>query len=114
MRSKFADFGLSVSMEDEKNYFRSEKESEKLPVKWMAPESLLDRKFSEFSDVVSHIFELTVTQEFFSFFLVGFWSDLLGGVQLWKSSLPDHQGLRFTVEVKKWIHFESTSECCLL
>ena len=50
---KVADFGLSVSMADEKNYFRSEKESEKLPVKWMAPESLLDRKFSELSDVVS-------------------------------------------------------------
>ena len=28
---KVADFGLSVSMEDEKNYFRSDKESEKLP-----------------------------------------------------------------------------------
>ena len=50
---KVADFGLSVSMADEKNYFRSDKESEKLPVKWMAPESLLDRKFSELSDVVS-------------------------------------------------------------
>ena len=65
---KVADFGLSVSMEDEKNYFRSDNESEKLPVKWMAPESLLDRKFSEFSDVVSHIFEMTVTQDFFHSF----------------------------------------------
>ena len=52
---KVADFGLSVAVADEKNYFRSDKESEKLPVKWMAPESLLDRKFSELSDVVSHI-----------------------------------------------------------
>jgi serine/threonine protein kinase len=52
---KVADFGLSVAIADEKNYFRSERESgEKLPVKWMAPESLLDRKFSELSDVVSY------------------------------------------------------------
>ena len=51
---KVADFGLSVAVANEKNYFRSES-VEKLPVKWMAPESLLDRKFSELSDVVSHI-----------------------------------------------------------
>lgn len=50
---KVADFGLSVSMADEKNYFRSKDESgKKLPVKWMAPECLLDHKFSEASDVV--------------------------------------------------------------
>lgn len=56
---KVADFGLSVSMDDEKNYFRSDKDSgEKLPVKWMAPESLLDRKFSELSDVVSHMIKV--------------------------------------------------------
>ena len=52
---KVADFGLSVSLDDEKNYFRPDKDcGEKLPIKWMAPESLLDHKFSEFSDVVSH------------------------------------------------------------
>lgn len=51
---KVADFGLSVSLSDEKDYFRPGKDSaEKLPVKWMAPESLSDRKFSEFSDVVN-------------------------------------------------------------
>ena len=51
---KVADFGLSVSIADEKNYFRPDKEArEKLPIKWMAPEGLLDRKFSELSDVVS-------------------------------------------------------------
>ena len=58
---KVADFGLSVSMNDEKNYFRSEKESgEKLPVKWMAPESLLYRKFSELTDVVSCFYYFTI------------------------------------------------------
>ena len=59
---KVADFGLSVSMA-EKNYFRSENESVKLPVKWMAPESLLDRKFSELSDVVSS-YAIAVNQEY--------------------------------------------------
>ena len=51
---KVADFGLSVVMTGNKNYFRGHLSStEKLPVKWMAPESLSDRKFSEYSDVVS-------------------------------------------------------------
>ena len=50
---KVADFGLSVSMAGDKDYFRAGEDSgEKLPVKWMSPESLSDRKFSELSDVV--------------------------------------------------------------
>ena len=50
---KIADFGLSEDMYA-KNYFRqSDKDkSTKLPVKWMAPESLTDGLFSEKSDVV--------------------------------------------------------------
>ena len=50
---KITDFGLS---EDAflKNYFRQggDREAVKLPVKWMAPESLSDGHFSEKSDVV--------------------------------------------------------------
>ncbi len=50
---KVADFGLSVSVADDKDYFRvDEFAAERLPVKWMAPESLTERKFSELSDVV--------------------------------------------------------------
>jgi serine/threonine protein kinase len=53
---KVADFGLSVSIAEDKNYFRADESApEKLPVKWMAPESLAERKFSEQSDVVSHM-----------------------------------------------------------
>ena len=51
---KIADFGLSEDV-FEKNYFRQGGRSEervKLPVKWMAPESLSDGHFSEKSDVV--------------------------------------------------------------
>ena len=48
---KIADFGLSEDVY-EKNYFREGSGKVKLPVKWMAPESLSDRYFSEKSDVV--------------------------------------------------------------
>ena len=51
---KITDFGLSEDV-FERNYFRQDSgcgEVVKLPVKWMAPESLNDRHFSEKSDVV--------------------------------------------------------------
>ena len=55
---KVADFGLSEDMYA-RNYFRQSKLEEdgedqvKLPVKWMALESLNDGVFSEKTDVVS-------------------------------------------------------------
>ena len=50
---KITDFGLSEDV-FERNYFRqgSGEEAVRLPVKWMAPESLSDGHFSEKSDVV--------------------------------------------------------------
>ena len=49
---KVADFGLSESTYS-KTYFREKEGSAvKLPVKWMAPESLNDGVFSEKTDVV--------------------------------------------------------------
>ena len=50
---KIADFGLSEDIYA-KNYFRQSgsDKSVKLPVKWMAPESLSDGVFSEKTDVV--------------------------------------------------------------
>ncbi len=53
---KVADFGLSEDIYT-KNYFKhgqdGDRSSVKLPIKWMAQESLLDGTFSEKSDVVS-------------------------------------------------------------
>jgi serine/threonine protein kinase len=51
---KITDFGLSEDVY-ERNYFRQlsgSVEAVKLPIKWMAPESLSDGQFSEKSDVV--------------------------------------------------------------
>ncbi len=51
---KVADFGLSVTISEDKNYFKLIDEiPEKLPVRWMAVESIVSLKFSEASDVVS-------------------------------------------------------------
>ena len=49
---KVADFGLAESV-GSKQYFRQDKDtSVKLPLKWMAPESIEDHIFSEKTDVV--------------------------------------------------------------
>ena len=50
---KITDFGLSEDVYA-KNYFRQgQGPTVKLPVKWMAPESLQDEVFSDKTDVVS-------------------------------------------------------------
>ena len=57
---KITDFGLSEDV-FERNYFRQDSSSGevvKLPIKWMAPESLSDGHFSEKSDVVRVIYDI--------------------------------------------------------
>jgi hypothetical protein len=51
---KVADFGLSETLDTSKDYFRQGQDANvKLPLKWMAPESINDKVFSEKSDAVS-------------------------------------------------------------
>ena len=51
---KVADFGLSESIDTTKEYFRQDQDVIiKLPLKWLALESINDGVFSEKSDVVS-------------------------------------------------------------
>ena len=50
---KVADFGLTEKMYTQ-NYFRQgQKSTVRLPIKWMAPESLSDGLFNEATDVVT-------------------------------------------------------------
>jgi hypothetical protein len=56
---KVADFGLSETLDTTKNYFQQGQDANvKLPLKWMAPESMNDRVFSEKSDAV-RVFSLS-------------------------------------------------------
>ena len=53
---KVADFGLTENMYD-RNYYRHDKtevgNSEKVPIRWMAPESIENDIYNERTDVVS-------------------------------------------------------------
>jgi len=49
---KVADFGLSQSLDDDSEYFKSE--GGKVPIRWTAPEALASRKYTSSSDVWSY------------------------------------------------------------
>ena len=52
MTVKVADFGLARDIYTD-SYYASASKKKPLPIKWLAPEALLDRMFTEKTDVVS-------------------------------------------------------------
>ena len=93
---KISDFGLSEDV-FLRNYFREGLEGEegvKLPVKWMAPESLSDGHFSERSDVVCYTHKIIL--------------------QLFKSSQKLEYKPKFknSARVRTWIIRESVHSLC--
>ena len=96
---KVADFGLSEDIY-ESEYFKQSKESKekvKLPLKWMAPESIHYRTFNEKTDVVSHHIEelimliIIITN---SLLKVVLWCSVLGGVHLRNVSIFQYESKR--------------------
>ena len=92
---KITDFGLSEDV-FERNYFRQDSSSGevvKLPIKWMAPESLTDGHFSEKSDVVRVIYWpilLCVCESVLVSSTVVIWSDNVGDIQWREGPIPRH------------------------
>ena len=94
---KVADFGLTEDIYT-KNYFKqfsssstsygstlsSGGESVRLPVKWMALESLHDGIFSEKTDVVR---TFNKQAQLLMYMLVVLWCAVLGGIQSWEDSI---------------------------
>ena len=120
---KVSDFGLTEDIYA-RNYFRQGRDGEdgeapvKLPVKWMAVESLNDGVFSEKTDIVSismaRMGGLRTYCIATSYSAVVVWCDVLGGVLTGENPLP-WSGPIFPHQVSGESRATGkTSQCCLL
>lgn len=125
---KVADFGLTEDVYTS-NYFRQGKDVKvKLPMKWMAPESLHDGVFTEQTDVVSNynndhcdglglymaymavyytVCIYALNEAYYSFHIpthtvVVIWSDLLGDIQRRTKSIPWHRSILSDAATLRW------------
>lgn len=90
---KVADFGLARDVYDKEYYSVHNKSGVKLPVKWMALESLQTHKFTTKSDVVRNQLHLTVLHSLNSLdkiikSLHQDWKIVLGGKLSWWRGEP--------------------------
>ncbi len=94
---KISDFGLSRELAKDDSYYKVSQAS-KLPVKWMALESLLYRKFSTYSDGkvelnMSLLCNTSLTNTIIVLFLlllscsVEFWNYHVGNIHIWGNPL---------------------------
>ena len=100
-----ADFGLTEDMFGA-NYFRRRKSEtgseEKVPIKWMAPESIEDDIYTEASDVVSTFYLYFWNIITFLYIpSVVIWSDCVGDLHLWEGPIlwsSNHESPEDTAE----------------
>ena len=59
-----SDFGMAVERGSEGYYRVASGKTEKVPVKWMAPESIEDHIYTHKTDVVSNLYYLSVSMCF--------------------------------------------------
>ena len=86
---KVADFGLTEDMYGT-NYFRRRKSvtgsDEKVPIKWMAPESIENDVYTEATDVVSK--DIAAALVYCCVLcVVVIWSDSVGDLHLWEDPI---------------------------
>ena len=91
---KVADFGLTEDMYGT-NYFRREKgesgSEEKVPIRWMAPESIEEDIYTEATDVVRtrmRMNDASVWMCCVALSAVVVWCDGVGGADLWEGPIP--------------------------
>ena len=91
---KISDFGLSRTLAKDNTYYHLT-ETKKLPVKWMALESLLYKKFSTYSDGELHGMEyrrmgfvVLKLCHVFSIPSLELWRGAVGNFLLWQNSVP--------------------------